>query len=939
MQQMPCAVATAVQSGLPQFAPAKSPQGVACAMPASMPTAYPVPQGNQGSVSMGPPPTTTMMPQAYAIPSTLTTNPPPTGGSVSIPLDQMRLTSYASQASPRGGQPCGGQCFQGSVPQSNVSINFGAYQQQQPQNPAPKPSPSYSTRDVATHGQSERSQVCSCGNIFMEDSNFCRKCGAPRPTPAAAAALVVSAPVVVAPVVRAPPVVLQRQQSVTIQQAKADAMFDQLDKNHDGVITRDEFEAAPSVNAYSYPPPRNDFQYEADTFQPGEILQCTCGNIFMDDSKFCRKCGADRKIAEALIVIERDESLFIEELNKLPGGAEALAALRGSDVGGLPNGPAKEAAMRKIKDMIDNARRQAKEKAARAMKKANDIKAEARDAKILADKADNETKDNELEHQYLTDLANKAKEDEATADREARRLRDLADQAARDADAAKGAWEEANNHAQHHSNHAGQMSLRLEDAKRLAAQQGLPTNPHELGLQVRMLQNDATKKAQDARKAQELAAKAEERAREQMALAARLEGACQPGGQFEELLRVQQQVNSSSRAKSIAIHARKKADALAAQLAQLAKDAEYAEQMARKAEQEAQDDANRTAQLMQQSRAAQDALNLHITSAGAGGQGPQLTPEAARQAIQDAKDAAAQARADAIKWGNKAAQDGQAAQAAQNKASQTEQIMQALPNVDGLDEDTDKARLLAEQAKAHADALAAAAAAAAKHAQGCHQRASRAEGQLADQTQRAKQLGDKEREAWQKRFGEGSVPRNRGYPGGAGQYPTEAAREEVSAEKMMRDAAKAEEEAAKAEAQAKRLDELMQALERARMFEEQLRPSMCECGNVFKEDSNFCRICGRPRMQGWTWEGYDKSMAQVRQQAKSAAADVEARAVRAEATQLPVDNSMYSYEYEAPAAKVVSVPEVIEWQGPASSNESYSITQSVEPEMYFTMFR
>lgn len=684
------------------------------------------------------------------------------------------------------------------------------------------------------------------------------------------------------------------------------------------------------------------------------VTQCTCGNIFMDDSKFCRKCGADRKIVDALLVIERDESLFIEELNKIPGGREALASLRGVDPSGMPNGAEKRAAMQKIKESMDNAMKQAQQKAAQAKQRAAGLKSQAQDAKVIADKADRETKDNERQHAYLTDLLNHAKADEVKADREARRLKDLADQAAKEAADAHNAWLTADQHAHHHAGHAGQLTMKLEDAKRIAAARGLPTNPIDLELQVRTQQGDAGRKAQEAQRTRDLAAQAEERANKQLALASRVEQACQPGGGLETLLHVQQQANNSSRARGNAIHARKKADALAAQAQQIIREAEYAEQVARKAENDADEAEKQTNYLMQQSKAAQDALNLHVSNATGGGgeSAPQVTPETARQAIQNAKVAADQARAEAIMYSNKAAQDEQVAQAAQQQASETMQIMDALPDVDGQEEEVGRARLIADRAKANADALAAAAAAAAKHAQACHQRAHKAADYLVNQQQRAAQLADKERGIWQKRFGDapGGVgpcsagtegERPRGPPGSTGQFPTEAALEEASADRMLREAARAEDEAAKAEAQARRLAELMNALERARMFEEQLRPSVCECGNIFMEDSNFCRNCGRPRMQGWTWHGYDQSMANVRQQAEAAAADIEAHAAQAEATSPPREMNMaHTAPPQSTRSKVMEyVNEKVGLDGGASSNEAYSLNAALEPEPYFSIFR
>jgi hypothetical protein len=63
---------------------------------------------------------------------------------------------------------------------------------------------------------------------------------------------------------------------------------------------------------------------------------------------------------------------------------------------------------------------------------------------------------------------------------------------------------------------------------------------------------------------------------------------------------------------------------------------------------------------------------------------------------------------------------------------------------------------------------------------------------------------------------------------------------------------------AEVEAQAKGLDDLRMKLARAKETEERLRPVTCQCGEHFPDDANFCRKCGRPRMQGWAWNGIYK---------------------------------------------------------------------------------
>eukprot|EP00927_Polykrikos_kofoidii_P049260 TRINITY_DN43345_c0_g1_i1.p1 TRINITY_DN43345_c0_g1~~TRINITY_DN43345_c0_g1_i1.p1 ORF type:complete len:1190 (+),score=243.81 TRINITY_DN43345_c0_g1_i1:48-3572(+) len=759
-------------------------------------------------------------------------------------------------------------------------------------------------------------RICACGNRLLLDARFCRMCGKEwgvereASKPASEEWVDFTAPQVVLPEKSNPP---SERPSVDFTPPQV-------------VLPEKSASAEEQVS-----PIVANYESFDDNDVSSEPIQCTCGSIFMDDSKFCRKCGADRKISEALLIIERDHDFFASELNKIPGGAQALEVLRSVN----QNGDGKPAALGKVRESINCAKQGAKEKAKEAQQLAQLMRDKSRDAEMLAEKANQETRDNEIEHQQLADLAKKSKEDEARAEKEARRAKELADQAAREADAAKAAWLAGKQQAEKHDAHRGHLSMKLDDVKKLAARKGVPLNPIDAAASLRFQRIEADKKAGQAKRNQELAAKAAQTAKEKEALADRLQQSSQPGGALEGLIGVQQQVNVSNKARSIAHHARKKADSLAAQLAQLAKEAQYAEQMARQAESEAAESAKQTSVVLQQSQAAQNALSLHIS----GEAGCQLTPETARQAVDEARKEAEKAREAFAVYTKLASEDGHAAEAALREVEHTEQITEGLSNANGLDEELDRAHLLADQAKAHADALAAAAAAAAKHAQGCHQRSQRAEGILNDHKQRGKDLAAKERAAWQKTFGERAAPQGAvspsidGYPTDG--YPTEAAREKARAEQMLRDAAKAEEDAAKAEAQAERLDQLLGCLEKAKLFEEQLRPASCECGSTFAEDSNFCRRCGRPRMQGWAWGGYDKSMAPVREKAKLAANDIEARASNVSAYE---DHDFHQI-MPVKVVEVVQEPAVIDYDPrPSSSGEIYSLDMACAPEMYFSLF-
>eukprot|EP00927_Polykrikos_kofoidii_P030576 TRINITY_DN2629_c0_g1_i6.p1 TRINITY_DN2629_c0_g1~~TRINITY_DN2629_c0_g1_i6.p1 ORF type:complete len:1345 (-),score=304.96 TRINITY_DN2629_c0_g1_i6:29-3835(-) len=734
-------------------------------------------------------------------------------------------------------------------------------------------------------GQGETLDVvrCMCGNIFMNDSNFCRKCGA------------------------------ERKSVDTCKTGVNASMTVDLNTNGDSI---DQLQAD-------------------DQSESADVIQCMCGNIFMDDSKFCRKCGAERNVAKALLAIERDEYFLMEEVSKLPNGRQALESLRGT------SGPARDEALQYLKDHTNAAKERAQAQAAEATQLSRKLRADAQDAKDLADDAEDETKALEQEHEDSVELAKHAKEQEAAAEKEAQRLKELAQKAFADLEEARNARKAADDHHKTQAALHGHMVMKLEDAKRLARQMNLPVDPMELGMSLRTDQSESRRKKQDAERNRDLAAKAEEIVKEQSSLVARLEKASQPGGALEGLLHVQQLANGASKKKSIAVQARVKADSLAAQLAKLQQEAEFAERVAKKAETEARDAMSQATERMQQSKAAQDALNLRVSCA-AGGGGPQLTPEAARQAGQEAQEALARARADVIRFTKKSAEDAEAAEKAGKQAAQKTEIMEGLSNSGGLDEDVDSARLAAEKAKAHAEALAAAAAAAEKHAETCHQRATRSEASLRDQQQRANELAKKERHFWQRRFGDGSAPTSLQPRRGT----TEAAREKAAADQMLADAARAEEKAAEAEAQAARLDALLLALERARMFGEQMRPSKCECGNQFQKDENFCRTCGRPRMQGWSWDGYKKPMLPVRQQAKQAAADVEARLALAESKVVPEFFAPATQQFVPEHREFPVVPKLVEIKQtacvPASAEDVYiglySMYDAVAPESYFSVF-
>jgi len=121
------------------------------------------------------------------------------------------------------------------------------------------------------------------------------------PVPTALAAPAYSVPVVetatyareAAPLTYAAPAA-----TTALTSAPAASLFDLFDRNHDGVITRAEYEqtlqgvvapasfvAQPAVAAGSY-------MAGGAVMSSGTCPQC--GNTYMSDSNFCRKCGNKR---------------------------------------------------------------------------------------------------------------------------------------------------------------------------------------------------------------------------------------------------------------------------------------------------------------------------------------------------------------------------------------------------------------------------------------------------------------------------------------------------------------------------------------------------------------------------------------------------------------------------------------------------------------------
>jgi len=145
----------------------------------------------------------------------------------------------------------------------------------------------------------------------MEDSNFCRKCGRPRGKADVSAedeAIVSEAD-------------LQRirrlvgRGGASVENASKDRLFDKIDQNHDGVISREELadamsggivrEVRPELagSAMNYPACGNlnmeDLRFSRRCGCPREcrnVGSCpSCGNLYMEDSRFCRRCGRPRE--------------------------------------------------------------------------------------------------------------------------------------------------------------------------------------------------------------------------------------------------------------------------------------------------------------------------------------------------------------------------------------------------------------------------------------------------------------------------------------------------------------------------------------------------------------------------------------------------------------------------------------------------------------------
>lgn len=669
----------------------------------------------------------------------------------------------------------------------------------------------------------------------------------------------------------------------------------------------------------------------ADETKPG-FLQCVCGSLFLDDSVFCRKCGSDRSVAEALLEVECNEALFAEELSKLPGGEDALLWLRG--VGGemLPEGwearhdPNTGAiyyvnvrtgetsttkpegkpmdmgkAMARIKESVKVAKAKAMQEAKEQKARAAIIEKSAKDATTMAQSSAMDERHEELEHQMMANLSQKARETEAKAEADAKRLEDAAAKALAEAHGLTDQHREADDHHQHRKGLHMEASQRTAEARN-AAGKGL--SPEQARQQAAKQQQDAEQRyltlVQQSERANQAAQTAAEKAKAASVEIHGLQEVCQRGTSGKECLEtVEMHVTRAHRAQAHANRLRQKAEVLKQQAQEMLREAEYAEQVALQAEQHAEEQAHiahdQTAQAKEIGLPEEDMW---------------LTPEAAKEKIERLKAEAAAAEREQNEQSQKAQQLAAAAEEAHRSINDLEGDMEAFDSHDAMQEEEALHKLELDQATARVNAAKAAAEAAHRHAQIAHQRTLESQKKLADQSMAANKAHEKERAAWAKRFGkhgntcgvcgailapDQQVCPQCGQPcSGVKEVPdaaNEAQRETERAQQLVAQAHQAEAAAKKAEADAFKLEILVQALEKAKDLGDKLRPCKCECGEQFAEDANFCRSCGRPRMQQWAWDGqttnrrsiYADGVDKVRQETKASKADIDGLAAKAEA--------------------------------------------------------
>lgn len=535
-----------------------------------------------------------------------------------------------------------------------------------------------------------------------------------------------------------------------------------------------------------------------------------------DDSQ---NWNAIAEIAQAFLTIKSDEEFLAEELMRLPGGADALAFLKGvgRGPGGRAVGPGGHA-LAQVKASLEGAKTKARNIANRARDSAMKLRNDAEDSKRMADEAEEFGELDGIEHMGLVNEASAAKDAEKKADDDARRIAQQAEEAARMAAAAQAEYEKALQHAHEHHRNAHQISQRAMEAQQ--AQQAMPHPGHQ-AKQVADLTIEAAKADAQAKKAAQ-------RAKDLFDKMANLEHE-EPEKMVQQIVESETARDTIKNADFNAAQARKREQGLAAFIKVLQQQHAQAQAAAQQAEQAAATQKAKLAPI------AERAANLPIQVAG-------RSPEEIHAEVEQLRGEAMRAQQLAQEMGTRAATLGQQATAAQQGMVQARSIAQkaASPENSSLDYDAERARLAAEQARARANALMEAARAAALHAHSAHERRDEANRGLARQQEHTKLVVAKERHAWNSRFGElpdgwraeidpatGRVyfvgpdgrttwKKPRGGPGVDGLSATaQGALEEKRAADMMRASQKALEDAAKAEADARRMEMLVRALERA----------------------------------------------------------------------------------------------------------------------------
>lgn len=407
-------------------------------------------------------------------------------------------------------------------------------------------------------------------------------------------------------------------------------------------------------------------------------------------------------------------------------------------------------------------------------------------------------------------------------------------------------WQKADELARQHEAYADQLARAAEDAREQAAALGISGSPEDVQDEMEADQAAVNNKAREAQKARDAAARAQQKAKDLLARVAKLEDAMKPGGAMEKLLQVQQAIDKANLAKSRVATAKLKVEGLQSLLAKLTAELEDAmrEVDTRKGEAAAEDAA--AADAVKRSMGLQDELGLHLAGEGFDGATIHMSPESAKQAIEDAKKQAAQAQALAKAAADKASKAADQAQAVNNTMQQRLQNLYSMPDLDELDEAADNARLSADTARANADSLGPLVRSYLKYAQAAHDKASG----MGEQATKQKKLADQERQyaelapygnklppGWQSQVDPVTGKTYYISPTGETMWDLPAAGANAKADKnraaqLEQDAHKALDDAKKAEADARKMDELVNMLERTMQERAMLEENVAQVRNT-----------------------------------------------------------------------------------------------------------